>query len=95
MKTGLMVHLASPVAHTVKDLPAMQMTRAESMVGKIPWRRKWLPTSVFLPEEFHRNWEGYSPRGLQEPDMTMQTDTHLILNPSLSRYVVLGKLSVS
>ena len=41
-----------------------------------------------------RNWEGYSPRGLQEPDMTMQPDTHLILNLSLS-YVALGKLAVS
>ena len=23
-------------------------------VGKIPWRRKWQPTPVFLPEESHR-----------------------------------------
>ena len=22
-------------------------------VGKIPWSRKWQPTSVFLPEDFH------------------------------------------
>ena len=22
-------------------------------VRKIPWRRKWQPTPVFLPEEFH------------------------------------------
>ena len=22
-------------------------------VGKIPWRREWLPTPVFLPGEFH------------------------------------------
>ena len=22
-------------------------------VGKIPWRREWLPTPVFWPEEFH------------------------------------------
>ena len=22
-------------------------------VGKIPWRREWLPTLVFLPREFH------------------------------------------
>ena len=28
-----------------------------------PWRRKWLPTPVFLPGEFHgqRNLAGYSP----------------------------------
>ena len=23
------------------------------LVGKIPWRREWLPTSVFLSGEFH------------------------------------------
>ena len=22
-------------------------------VGKVPWKRKWLPTLVFLPGEFH------------------------------------------
>jgi len=32
-------------------------------VGKIPWSRKWQPTPVFLPEEFHgqRSLMGYSP----------------------------------
>ena len=32
-------------------------------VGKIPWRRKWLPTPVFLHGEFNgqRSLEGYSP----------------------------------
>ena len=31
------------------------------------WRRKWQPTPVFLPEEFHgqRNLVGYSPWGSQ------------------------------
>jgi len=31
--------------------------------GKIPWRRKWLPTPVFLPGESHgqRSLVGYSP----------------------------------
>ena len=39
--------------------------------GKIPWRRKWQPTPVFLPGESHgqRNLTGYSPRGLKR-DMT-------------------------
>ena len=34
-------------------------------VGKIPWRRKQLPTPVFLPGEFHtqRSLAGYSPWG--------------------------------
>ena len=30
--------------------------------GKIPWKRKWQPTPVFLPEKFHRQEE---PGGLQ------------------------------
>ena len=34
-------------------------------VGKIPWRRKWQPTPVFLPGESHgqRRLAGYSPWG--------------------------------
>ena len=32
-------------------------------VGKIPWRRAWQPTPVFLPGEFHgqKNLAGYRP----------------------------------
>ena len=40
-------------------------------VRKIPWRRKWQPTQVFLLGEFHgeRSLEGYSLRGCKESDM--------------------------
>ena len=43
-------------------------------VGKIPWRREWLPTSVFWPGEFHgqRSLAGYSPWGCKELEMTKQ-----------------------
>ena len=37
-------------------------------VGKIPWRRKRLPTPVFWPKEFHGL---YSPWGCKESDMTV------------------------
>ena len=35
----------------------------DSWVEKIPWRRKWQPTPVFLPGKSHgqRNLVGYSP----------------------------------
>ena len=35
----------------------------DAWVGKIPWRRKWQPTPVFLPGKFHgwRSLAGYSP----------------------------------
>ena len=38
---------------TVKNSPAMQETQVPSLVGKIPWRRAWQPTPVFLPGESH------------------------------------------
>ena len=36
------------------------------------WRRKWQPTPVFFPGEFHaqRSLAGYSPEGLKESDTT-------------------------
>ena len=38
--------------------------------GKIPWRKKWPPTPIFLPGESHgqRRLGGYSPRGHKESD---------------------------
>jgi len=34
-------------------------------VGKIPWRREWLTTPVFLPREFYgqRSLVGHNPWG--------------------------------
>ena len=47
-------------------------------VGKIPWRRAWQPTPVFLPGESHgqRSLAGYSPPGRQESDTAEHTHTH-------------------
>ena len=43
-------------------------------IGKIPWRREWLSTPVFLPGEFQgqRILAGYSPWGRKESDVTKQ-----------------------
>ena len=43
-------------------------------VKKIPWRRKWQPSPVFLSEKFHgwRSLTEYSPWGHKESDMTEQ-----------------------
>ena len=56
------------MAQIVKNLPAMQETGFNPWVGKIPWRREWQPTSVFLPGESHgqRRLVGYSPWGHKE-----------------------------
>ena len=46
--------------------------RFDPWARKIPWRRNWLPTPVFLPGEFHGQGSlvGYSPWGCKELDMT-------------------------
>ena len=46
--------------------------RFNPWVRKIPWRRKWQPTPVFLPGKSHgqSSLAGYSPRGHKESDMT-------------------------
>jgi len=49
-------HWASLVALVVKNLPQYKRhkrCRFDSWVGKIPWRRKWQATPVFLPGEAH------------------------------------------
>ena len=70
---------ASLVAQLVKSPPAMQHTGVQSLVGKMPWRREELPTSVFLPREFHeqRSLVGCSTWGHRESDMTEQL-THIV-----------------
>ena len=52
-------------------------------VRKIPWRRKWQPTPVFLPGESHgqKSPVGYSPRGQKELDATEHTLTQGIKFP--------------
>ena len=63
---------ASLVAQMVKHLPTVQEILVQSLVRKIPWRRKWQPTLVFLPRISHglRSLVGYSPWGHKESDMT-------------------------
>ena len=50
--------------------------RFNSWVGKIPWRRAWQPTPVFLPGESHgwRSPAGYSPRSHKELNTTEATE---------------------
>ena len=43
-------------------------------VRKIPWRREWQLTPVFLPEKSHqRLLAGYSPRDQKELGLTAHT----------------------
>ena len=48
-------------------------------IGKIPWRRKWEPSPVFLPGKVpwtESSLVGYNPWGCKESDMTEQLSMH-------------------
>ena len=63
----------------VKNSPSKNETkilRFGPCFGKIPWRKKWQSTPVFLPGKSHgqRCLEGYSSWGCKELDTTKHAD---------------------
>ena len=62
---GWLCNWASLVAQMVKNLPQCGRPGFSLWVGKIPWRRKWQPTPVFLPGE--PPW-AEQPGGLQSTE---------------------------
>ena len=72
--------LFSPLSTLSAGLPQslrLQCRRLgfDPSVRKIPWRRKWQPTPVFLHGKSHgqRNLAGYSPWGCKESDTVLPT----------------------
>ena len=69
----------SLVAHMVKDQPANTGRRPgfAPWVRKIPWRRQWQPTPVFMPGESHGQDEpgGVQSMGLQRVGRDCSTNT--------------------
>ena len=64
--------VATSGVHSLAVVQEQQFVPApgfDPWLGKIPWRREWLPTPVFLPGNFHGF---YSPWGRQESDTTEQ-----------------------
>ena len=74
----------------VKNLPPMQETWFDPWVEKIPQKREWQPTPVFLPGKSHaqRSLAGYSPWGCKDPDKTEK----LTLSLSSCSLLILVKL---
>ena len=68
----------------VKNLSANAVDircRFDPWVCKIPWRRRWQPSPVFLPGESNgqKRWVGYNPQGCKDSDTTeaaYHTHTH-------------------
>ena len=80
----------------VKNLPANAGEARDmgSTLGsrKIPWKRKWQPTPVFLPGESHgqRSLAGYRPWGCKEWDAAEHAHTQFVSsNPRLLIYPAL------
>ena len=69
---------ASQVVLVVKNVPANAGDMRHGFspwTGKVPRRKAWEPTPVFLPGESHgqRSLIGYSPWGHTESDLTEAT----------------------
>ena len=64
--------IAFLVAQTERICLQYRRAGFDPLLGKIPRRRKWQPTLVFLPGELHgqRSLAGYSSWGLKELDTT-------------------------
>ena len=54
----------------VKNLSAMQETGFDTWVRKIPWRREWQPTPIFLPEKFYGQRSLLGSWGHKQLEMT-------------------------
>ena len=73
------------MAHLGKNLPAnardAKDLSSHSWIRKIPWRRKWHPTLLFLPGESHgqRGLEGCSSWVRKELNLTEPALPHVSL----------------
>ena len=67
----------------VKNLLACGRPGFDPWIGKIPWRKEWQPTPVFLPVKPHGQTSlvGYSPWGHKESDMTERLNRHTHTSP--------------
>ena len=81
--TPSIVTSASQGALVVKNLPAnagdtRDVDGFDPWVRKIPWKRAWQPTLVFLPGKSRGQWSllDKSPWGCKESDTTEQPSTH-------------------
>ena len=61
-----------PRGSVVKNLPVNGKGLFDLWVRKIPWKREWQPTPVFLPGEFRGQKSLAGPRGHKVSDMTEQ-----------------------
>ena len=75
-----------PGGSVVKNHLPSRRCRFHPWVGKIPWRRKWQPTPVFLPGKSHgqTSLAGYSPEGCKRVRHILATKTTVYIYQSQS-----------
>ena len=84
-------HVSMPFSQIFPPSPSITLhlqcrrCRFNHWLGKIPWRRVWLPTPVFLPGKCHGKGSlvGYSPWGHKELDRIEWLNHH---NPITFNY---------
>ena len=86
---SIMVCISFPHGAVIENTPANARDAGDwgfdPWVGKIPWRRKWQPTPVFLPRKSLglRTLVSYSPRVRKELDTTERLHFHFQRDISL------------
>ena len=82
------------LGHSVLAMAQRRHGFVDPWIKKIPWKRKWQPTPVFLTGKSHeqRAQVGYSPWGHKELDMTERMHTHA--HTKTSSAITIRKLTV-
>ena len=98
------IYRASLVTQQAMQEMQWRKCKFDPWVGKMPWRRKWQPTPVFLPGEFHgqRSVAGYNPWGhkrvrcelatKQQQQKLLTIGSHICLVQWLAHHVYYYKL---
>ena len=90
-KTSVLKHNKNAVLPwwlSIKNLPTVQEIHGfNPWVRKIPWRRAWQPTPVFLPGESHgqRSLVGYNPWDHKELDTMKKLSMHSTHNRNVAK----------
>ena len=68
----------NPLQYSCLKIPRTEEPSGLQFMGSIPWRRKWKPTPVLLPENSKdkRSLVGYSSWGRKESDTTERPHFH-------------------
>ena len=93
------IYGASQVVLVVRNPPACRRHKRHGFdpwVGKIPWRRKWQSTLVFLLRKSYgqRNLVGYSPGGFKEVETAELLSTYSILNNGRNAEHLLSRMTL-